>query len=290
MKSHIIDISSLLHMRLISVITVVCLIQSEIVQSQIRKEDYLSHYVFKGNHLGLVVSALSVAPAQLSKKVGEYPISTDRSLGIGLGVHYSINLANEHFLRIGIESQILGSNIALDYDQNNFSPSLIRNYKITGKESYMPISVIGVSVLFGLRKLSIRGFATVDAGLKGNVSSGADASKLVFPLKRIDGTSVNGGQVVVNANNETKPWISFTSNAGYFWLLRNNNLLGISLVTNLSLSKVVSGSYSMRPKETFTISGAYASRGSFLGISLNYIFTNANYRIRKAIQGLSDKQ
>jgi len=60
--------------------------------------------------------------------------------------------------------------------------------------------------------------------------------------------------------------------------------LQLSICSNVSFTNYVNGRYYIDiPNQPLT-EGNYSSTGSFVGLSFNYVFTNANYRIRKAYE------
>ncbi|MDZ4792930.1 MAG: hypothetical protein SGI83_01500 [Bacteroidota bacterium] len=100
----------------------------------------------------------------------------------------------------------------------------------------------------------------------------------------------NAGGTDVYANNDAKPWVSFPLNAGHSWLLKNNNLLQLAICSNISFTKYVNGTYQIIIPGKPLTEGKYSSTGSFIGLSINYVFTNANYRIRMAYEKTRPKQ
>ena len=52
----------------------------------------------------------------------------------------------------------------------------------------------------------------------------------------------------------------------------------------MSFTKYVNGTYHVIIPGKPITSGSYSSTGSFIGLSMNYVFTNANYRVRKAYE------
>ena len=126
------------------------------------------------------------------------------------------------------------------------------------------------------------GFLFANAGLRLNFSLGYDFDSYGISLPDNAGGFYDIANVDVTSNNDAKPWISIPLEAGHTWLLKNNNLLALSLALNISFVKYVRGDYSIYIPGRLLTSGKYSSTGSFVGLSLNYIFTNANYRIQKA--------
>lgn len=123
-----------------------------------------------------------------------------------------------------------------------------------------------------------------DAGICLNVSTGADFDSFSIQLMNTNHEFYNAGGTDVFANNNAKPWLSFPINIGHAWLLKNNNLFQLAICTNISFTKYVNGTYRIDIPGRILTQGKYSSSGSFIGLCLNYIFTSANYRIRKAFQ------
>jgi hypothetical protein len=125
-------------------------------------------------------------------------------------------------------------------------------------------------------------FLFADVGLRFNFGLGADLDIYSISLSNTANGIYQVGGVYVYSNNNTKPWISFPINAGHAWLLKNNHLLQLAICSNISFTKYVNGRYHIDiPNQPLT-EGDYSSTGSFIGLSFNYVFTNANYHIRKA--------
>ena len=94
-------------------------------------------------------------------------------------------------------------------------------------------------------------------------------------------------EVNVYANNDAKPWISFPFQGGHDWVLKNKNLLKLAITANISFTKYVNGAYQVNIPNKPLIQGTCSSTGSYIGLSLSYVFTNANHRIRKAYEKYS---
>ena len=123
-----------------------------------------------------------------------------------------------------------------------------------------------------------------NAGARLNISTGADYDIFSFYVENTNNDFYNAAEVNVYANNDAKPWISFPINAGHAWLLKNNNILQLAIYSNISFAKYVKGTYQVTIPNKPITEGKYSSTGSYIGLAMNYIFTNANYRVRKAYE------
>jgi hypothetical protein len=250
-----------------------------------KRDDFLNNYIFKGNHIQFNFSTLSVLKARLKTKTGSYPIKTKSALGLSIGFKYQKNFNNTYSLIIGPDAAILGRNFLANFNKNDFSPSLIQDYNIKGIDSYLSTLVISLPILIEKRWFYAKTkHLFTNAGIRFNFSTGADFDIFSIELKNTNNALYDAGGIDVYANNNAKPWITFPLNAGHSWLLKNNNLLQLSICSDISFTKYVNGTYKIDIPGKPLTSGGYSSTGSYIGLSMNYVFTNANYRIRKAYE------
>jgi hypothetical protein len=251
-------------------------------QKRLHRENFLTDFVFSGNHIQVSFSTLSVLRARLKKENGNYPVNTMAALGLLLGCRYQINFNNEYSLITGPEAVVAGRNFITSFNKNDFSPPLVKDYKIDGINSYTADVIFSLPVLAEKRWLYAKTkYLFADAGVCLNVSTGADFETSSITLMNTSNGFYDAGEVDVYANNDAKPWVSFPLNAGHAWLLKNNNLFQLSICSNISFTKYVNGTYRIDIPGRSSTQGMYSSTGSFIGLSINYVFTSANYRIRK---------
>ncbi len=258
----------------------------------IKRENFLSDYVFKGNHIQFDVMAMSVFKAKMVNQSGSYPVSSKPALGLSIGIKYKINFSNTKSLIIGPDATVLGRTFITAFNKDDFSPSLIRNYKIKGINSYAPVAVISLPILFERRWLYAKTrYFFANGGGRFCFGAGADYESMFIVVQDINNGFVDVGGTNVYANNDAKPWISFPLNAGHSWLLKNNNLMQLSICGDISFTKYVNGTYTIKniPNRDVT-TGSYSSTGSYIGLSFNYVFTSANYRIRKAFEKMKENK
>lgn len=258
----------------------------------IKRENFLSDYVFKGNHIQFDVMAMSVFKARMVNQSGSYPVSSKSALGLSIGFKYKINFSNTKSLIIGPDATILGRTFITSFNKDDFSPPLTRSYNIKGINSYAPVAVISLPILFENRWLYAKTkYFFAKAGGRISFSSGADYESMFIVVQNISNEFIDVGGTNVDANNNALPWFSFPLNAGHSWLLRNNNLLQLSVCGDISFSKYVNGTYTIKniPNRDVT-TGRYSSTGSYIGLSFSYVFTSANYRIRKAYENIKQSR
>ena len=227
---------------------------------------------------------LSTFKAQLTKISGDHPVSSSAAAGLQLSFKYQINFNDKYSLITGTEASLLGRNFNTSFSKNDFSPPLVSDYSTRGSSTIQDL-VFSLPVMLEKRWLYCNTkFLFADAGIRLNFSLGADLDIYSIALLNTANGIYHVGGVNVYSNNDAQPWISFPINVGHAWLAKNNNLLQLAICSNISFTKYVNGRYHIDiPNQPLT-EGNYSSTGSFIGLSFNYVFTNANYRIRKAYE------
>ena len=259
--------------------------------NSIQRGNLLNEIVFKGNHIQFNFSLLSAFKARLKEISGHYPVNTTTTPGLQLGFKYQVNFNNNYSLITGPEAVITGRNFTVSFSKNDFSPPLTGDYRFKGSESYLSDLILSLPVLFEKRYLYKKTkFFFVNGGLRLNFSTGPDFDIFSFLVQNTNNDFINAAEINVTANNDAKPWISFPMNAGHGWLLKNNNILQLAICSNLSFTKFVNGVYQVNIPNKPLTEGKYSSTGSYIGLSMNYVFTNANYRIRKKIEAIKKAQ
>jgi len=227
---------------------------------------------------------LSTFKAELTKISGDHPVSSSAAAGLLLSFKYQINFNHKYSLITGTEANLLGRNFNTSFSKNDFSPPLVSDYSTKGSSTIQDL-VFSLPVMLEKRWLYCNTkFLFADAGIRLNFSLGADLDIYSIALLNTANGIYHVGGVNVYSNNDAQPWISFPINVGHAWLAKNNNLLQLSICSNVSFTNYVNGRYYIDiPNQPLT-EGNYSSTGSFVGLSFNYVFTNANYRIRKAYE------
>gem|GEM_PF-1415951 len=249
----------------------------------LNKNDFLKDYVFKGNHLQVSLARLESFRAKLKRETGNYPAKSSLSPGLLLGLRYSINRSNKISWLAGAEAMLLGRNFKVRFDKDEFSPPLVSDYTNYGNRALLLDMVLSVPVWAERRWIyNNRKYVFAQSGIRLNFSLGADYDTYSITLPNTASGFYEIVKVNVTANNEARPWLSIPINMGHAWLLGNNNIIQLGLYSNTSFTRFVKGRYEIALPGQPATTGKYSSSGSFFGVSLHYVFTSANYRIRKA--------
>ena len=254
-------------------------------QKIIKRETILSDYVFKGNHIRVDFAMLSFFKSNLIRESGDYPANTTLTSGPLVSFKYQVNFNNCNSLIFGPQAIIAGRNFNVSFNKNDFSPPLKKDYAFHGSATYVTSLVLSFPVLLEKRYLYKKTkLFFINGGLQFNASTGADFDIFNYTVENVNNVFFDVAEVNVYANNDAKPWISFPLNAGYGWLLKNNNILQLAITSGISFTKFVKGTYQITIPNKPVTKGRYNSTGSFIGLAINYLFTNANFRVRKSYE------
>lgn len=262
-----------------------------LAQSGKMNRGFLSDYVFKGNHLLFTSGVMYASKAKIKNLSGDYPFSASRSFSLMIALKYRINFNNKYSLTTGAEAGLIGRNYAVSFKKNDFSPPLTDDRSFSGKDTYYADLVFSLPILVEKRILyADKKFCYGGAGFRMNFSTGADFDRSSITLENTNGGFYAVTKVNTVANNDAKPWISFPLNVGHGWLLKNNNLIQLEISSNISFTKYVDGEYEITIPSKPLTKGSYSSTGSYIGLSFSYVFTSANYRIRKAFEKMRENK
>ena len=107
---------------------------------------------------------------------------------------------------------------------------------------------------------------------------GYDSDDYGYVLEDTNQQRIDVFSMDLNSNNYKKPWISYNLGGGYSWILKNYNTLRAGLLTNISFTQFVKGTYQVNIPGKPLTEGAYGVTGSYIGLSVSYGFTGTNKR------------
>ena len=76
-----------------------------------------------------------------------------------------------------------------------------------------------------------------------------------------------------NSNNHGKPWLNYHIASGYTWQLPRKNSIRANVKINMSFAEFAKVSYSFDLPSQPILEGQYGVTGSYIGLSLSYIFS-----------------
>lgn len=243
-------------------------------------KENISKVLFKGNYFGFYLNPYLAQKGKPVRQSGAYSLGASNTPGMEVGGNYFINFNETYSLIVGAHAGFSGRNFELFVSKSDFNPNLQNDINFRGRLTKDYDIYLSVPIWFEKRWTRKKNNTwNLDAGI--NVRFDPDEAIYIYDYGGFD---VNGQYVPVLdlegwAGNNLKPWLNYNIGGGYSMFLRNYNFIRINLVANFSATKVVNFNYTIdvtgKPQST----GTYSARLSYIGLSFNYIFTNANKRL-----------
>lgn len=89
--------------------------------------------------------------------------------------------------------------------------------------------------------------------------------------------------LLIPEHNNNKPWLNIHAGAGKGWMLKNKDIVQAGLAANLSITKFIKGDFDILIAGQPPVYGKYTFKGSWAGITFNYIYTGSKKKWKKLL-------
>lgn len=193
------------------------------------------------------------------------------------GADYQHTLKNCVSYLFGLHLAVGGRNSKFNLPVEKINPNLAKPYILENNEFDFGLAL----PLFLEKKWNMNYYKSIYAqgGIQLHYSFGYACDSYGEMVEDSNGNYVNVISEDLNANNSNKPWFTYTLGSGYKWVLKNNNLLKIGIVANLSFTHFIQGPYQINVPGDPITQGTYHVNGSYIAIAASYGFTGSNRRM-----------
>lgn len=215
--------------------------------------------------------------AIIEREEGFYNIKSSTQPYFEGGVDYEHAFYKNNSYSVGLHVTAIGRNAIFHVPVEKINP-IYKEPRPSDKFSAFDFGLVIPLLLQRQWNLSIRKAIYAQVGIQLHYSLESDIG---YGDQYMDtsGNNIDVFDLNLNTNNQNKLWFTYTLGSGYQWVLKNNNLLKIGIVLNLSFTHFVQGNYQVNiPGDPFT-QGTYHVNGSYLGIAISYGFTGLNRKI-----------
>lgn len=228
------------------------------------------------NYWGISVIPLSVAKTKIYGDKAKYQLHSRSQFGIEALFSYYYNIEKNYALVFSAGVNALSSRLYYTIPKEMFDPPTESDVKSNKFSSGLGLYNYKVQVEF-LRRWHARKINIWNLG--GGVS-----------LLYADANGGETGEIHVSANgqserhltrfhkggNDGKPWLNFHVSGGPMLILRSGDMLQVLLKMNYSPTNFLTGTYHFNVGNQPELSGQYKASGSYIGISIAYIFTGGS--------------
>jgi hypothetical protein len=241
--------------------------------------------LFSTPHIGLIATPNMTEAAQVTKYNSDrYQMTATPQIGFEAGIRYALHLHTEWSLETGLRFGYAGRNTRYVILKEEFIPQAQYDIVQRGKFAMSNDPYASLPVLLEKRWFTKgRGYwsTALGANLRIHLSQTWEESAMAAQ----GSTWSYYYSLVFDTETVPKFWVNYNASAGYSWLLKNNNLLSLHLLTNYSPTVFVKGEYRFTLPNNPEESGSYQLKGSFLGLSASYMLTKANKKLKRLQSG-----
>lgn len=262
---------------------VLCLSNSLCAQDTTKsRRSALEQTLFSGSHLSVSLIPHLAQKAGIKKQSGPYELRSAHMEGMEAGANYHFNFNKNYSLIVGLHGGASARNYLLHIPKEDFPSEVNHDYDDNGALTRTFDFYLSAPLLFERRWTHQKThYWNLLAGVNVRFYPDEFSEFISSRMQTEDGRYIEVVSFELEVGNGFKPWLNYNVGGGYTWLLGNHNLLRLNLLGNLSAHQLVKGSYRVSVPGKPLTQGTYSANLSYVGLSVNYIFTAANKRLRK---------
>jgi hypothetical protein len=233
-------------------------------------------FIFSTNHFSFSLFGGLSGRAKTTYDSDRFQTGTSNCIAFGGGINYHYSIHKNFSAVFGLQVGVPVRNFEYRIPGDAFSPPLshdIEEYGQTTTEAVFllraPVTIEG-RLFNGKKKYWHCG---VGASLVYGILEGETLGYQVQYPQPGQYTRVHN--MSLQMNNNSKPWFNYHVTAGRGWVLKNQDILNVGLLFNLSMTDFITGTYTLETNTPPVVHGTYKFRGSYTGISAGYVLTSA---------------
>lgn len=238
--------------------------------------------LFNASHFSFTIIPYVVEKASICNKTGAYTLGSSAMEGIEAGANYHINFNDKYSIIIGLHGGAAARNYELKISKEDFNPPLQNDVDESGALTRIFDFYIAAPVWFERRwRHKNNNFWNINAGANIRFYPDEFSEHISSTYFDVNGQYVTVANLELEVGRSFKPWVNYNFGGGYSYFLKNNNFFRLNFLVNLSNTAIADGVYTINVTGKPLSTGTYKSKLSFVGLSLNYIFTGTNKRLFK---------
>lgn len=245
-----------------------------------------SRLLFTRKHLSLSTFFGFSGKAGIEAGPNNYNLGSSRRKAFSFGLNYHKNFSHELSLITGIHAAAPIRNFEYRIPKEAFTPPL--------PDDLFHNSGISETVVFLLRlPITLEGRWWNDDKKYKYLSGGASLNFSfineegeVHSLIDSNNRRTQVFNMLIPEHNNGKPWINCHLSAGWGRMLRNKDFISFGLTANLSFTRFIRGDFDILIVGQPPVYGKYTFKGSWAGISFNYIYTGSKKKWKKLLTQL----
>lgn len=238
---------------------------------------------FSGATFNIILLAGITQKAAFHKLEGSYIAKATVQPNWEAGAEYQIALKRKYSFIVGVHATVGGRNTIFDAPVKEINPIGYQEPYILKNNDFdvglaLPLLIEKQWTFHKLNRIYIQ------TGVEFHYSLGYDNESYAENLQDVNGNNIKVFSTYLNANNQNKPWITYSIGSGVRHVLYNNNVLKIGIKADVSFTHFINGIYQINVPGYPLTTGIYRVRGSYIGIIASYGFTGINKKMVRAYE------
>lgn len=272
MKKHLLTIMSLL----------------PLICSYSQKKDSVDHAFIQrlslnSNHFSISVMPFLPQNVKITNSSNQYIYKPSVSMGLEIGINYRIYLGNRYAFITGLHGGFNNRYYRFAVAKDKFTPSLVNDFdeasRLHTKSSDYFLSTPALIEKQWQNKSNSQWNIFIGLNLRHHSLAGRANEYLYVENEDHEWPAILEKHIVKTMNNEFL--LSFNAGGGYSIFLKNYNLLRFNISGNFSPTTLLKYEYKVPTTPQNPPGGTYTVNLRYIGISVEYIFTGALYRLKR---------
>lgn len=245
-----------------------------------------SRLLFTRKHLSLSTFFGFSGKAGIEAGPNNYNLGSSRRKAFGFGLNYHKNFSRELSLITGIHAAAPIRNFEYRIPASAFTPPLSYDLFNNGSVSETVVFVLRLPLtLEGRWFTGDKKYFYLNGGGSLNFSFINEEVETHYFIDA-NNRATQYLNILIPEHNNGKPWLNLHAGAGKGWLLKNKDIISAGLIANLSFTKFINGDFYVLVAGQTQLYGQYSFKGSWAGLSFNYINTGSKKKWKKLLTQL----
>lgn len=230
------------------------------------------------NYWGISIIPSLTEKTEINGDKTRYQLQSNSKIGAEILLHYHLNFSKNYSVVFSAGGNAFGSKLTYTIPKEMFDPPTTSDVSLN-KFAARGLGISNNKIQIELLRRWVCSEVTnwnLGAGVSLLFSFNSGLSTTWDIIDYPNGQSKQYFTRLEQFNNNGKPWFNFHISGGHEWILKSKNIFQLNLKVNYSPINPATGTYLFTTGIQPDLSGNFGTSGSYIGVSIGYIFTRAN--------------
>jgi hypothetical protein len=241
----------------------------------------VNDFVFARNHFSVAIVGGMAVKAAITADPYKYKLGSSNQVAFGGGINYHQNFSRKLSLITGLHMIAPVRNMEYYISKDEFSPPMPYDLFHNKGISQTVVFLLRVPLILERRWFyGNNNYTYASAGVSLNYTPLQEEEEVHIAVD-VNNQPRRYFYMLLQPNNNNKPWLNYHIGGGHAWMLKNKNFISAGIIANLSFTRFINGNFTMEVPGQPVVNGHYSFKGSYAGLTVCYIYTGVKKRLRK---------